>query len=77
MDEEIKVTVFLRGSDPVGRVIVEKVRQDGGERLSDHVPIPMLQALCEHWAALGWEVIDTSHETIAFESDAAFRRGGH
>jgi len=53
-----KVTVFIRDSALVGRVVVEKYRGDGAKGLTDDVPIAMLRALSEHWAALGWSVVD-------------------
>ena len=57
-DSNGQVTVYLRQSELVGRVMVEKVRGDGARGLADDVPSSMLRSLCEHWAAMGWRVVD-------------------
>jgi hypothetical protein len=59
-----KVTVYLRDSPHLGRTEVHKVREDGAQGLKDDVPTAMVRGLSEHWAELGWAVIDERSSAV-------------
>ena len=62
-----KVTVYLRDSQHLGRNEILKVREDGAQGLKDDVPTAMVRGLSEHWAQMGWSVIDERGSAAALD----------
>ena len=63
MGRALGLTLLLKRSDRTGRVVVERVEEDGSVTRIDEVPVSMLRWLQERWSEAGWRVFDERDRT--------------